>query len=76
MVNDAQKEWVESKLLHELESNFRKMAGCEAVVLSVEVAPVQENAPLAYMPGDKAKVLMAGNEEVKQLVKDFSLDIK
>ena len=76
VVNDAQKEWVESKLLHELESNFRKMAGCEAVVLSVEVAPVQENAPLAYMPGDKAKVLMAGNEEVKQLVKDFSLDIK
>ncbi len=31
---------------------------------------------MVYMPSDKAKVLMANNEEVKNLVKDFSLDIK
>ncbi len=76
VVNEAQKEWVESKLLHELEGNFRKMTGTEGVNLAVEVAPVQESGPVAYMPGDKAKVLMADNDEVKNLVRDFSLDIK
>ena len=76
VVNDAQKEWVEAKLLHELEGNFRKIAGSDAILLSVEVAPVPESEKIVYMPGDKAKVLMENNEEVKNLVKDFSLDIK
>ena len=29
-----------------------------------------------YMPEDKAKVVMAENEEVQKLVKDFDLDVK
>lgn len=76
VVNDAQKEWVEAKLLHELEGNFRKLAGSDAVMLTVTVAPVAETGKTVYMPSDKAKVLMEGNEEVRNLVKDFSLDIK
>ena len=76
VVNDAQKEWVEAKLLHELEGNFRKIAGCDAILLKVTVAPIENSGPAVYMPSDKAKVLMEGNEEVKNLVKDFSLDIK
>ena len=76
VVNDAQKEWVESKLLHELEGNFRRITGSDALMLSVNVAPVAEGENIAYMPSDKAKVLMENNEEVKNLVKDFSLDIK
>ncbi len=76
VVNDAQKEWVESKLLHELEGNFRRIAGSDALMLSVTVAPVAEGEKTVYMPSDKAKVLMENNEEVKNLVKDFSLDIK
>ena len=76
VVNEAQKEWVESKLLHELEGNFRKIAGCDALMLRVTVAPVTDKGPAVYLPSDKAKVLMEGNEEVKNLVKDFSLDIK
>ena len=76
VVNDAQKEWVEAKLLHELEGNFRKIAGSDAILLSVTVAPVPEAEKIVYMPSDKAKVLMENNEEVKNLVKDFSLDIK
>ncbi len=76
VVNDAQKEWVEAKLLHELEGNFRKIAGSDAILLEVVVAPVPESEKIVYMPGDKAKVLMENNEEVKNLVKDFSLDIK
>lgn len=76
VVNDAQKEWVESKLLHELEGHFRRIAGSDALMLSVTVAPVAEGERVVYMPSDKAKVLMENNEEVKNLVKDFSLDIK
>lgn len=76
VVNDAQKEWVESKLLHELEGHFRRIAGLDALMLSVTVAPIAEGEKVVYMPSDKAKVLMENNEEVKNLVKDFSLDIK
>ena len=76
VVNEAQKEWVETKLLHELEGNFRKIAGSDAIMLRVTLAPVTESGPAVYLPSDKAKVLMEGNEEVKNLVKDFSLDIK
>jgi hypothetical protein len=43
----------------------------------VEVTP--DDSPQEkkiYMPSDQAKELMAQNEEVKSLVKDFELDIK
>ncbi len=77
VVNDAQKDWVESKLLHELEGNFRKLVGSQKVYIRVAVVP--DDAPQQkkiYMPSDQAKELMASNEEVKSLVKDFDLDIK
>ena len=77
VVNEAQKDWVESKLLHELEGNFRKIIGSSKVYLRVAVVPddAAETAKV-YMPSDQAKVLMAQNEEVKSLVKDLELDIK
>ena len=77
VVNEAQKDWVESKLLHELEGRFRVIVGSMKVYLRVEVAP--DDAPeqrKVYMPGDQAKELMAQNDEVKNLVKDLGLDIK
>ena len=39
VVNEAQKDWVESKLLHDLEGNFRKILGTLKVYLRVEVTP-------------------------------------
>lgn len=77
VVNDAQKDWVESKLLHELEGNYRKVVGSMKVYLRVTVAP--DDTPQQkkiYMPSDQAKELMSQNEEVKSLVKDLELDIK
>ena len=77
VVNDAQKDWVESKLLHELEGNYRKIVGSMKVYLRVTVMP--DDAPeqkKIYMPSEQAKELMAQNEEVKSLVKDLELDIK
>lgn len=77
VVNEAQKAWVESKLLHDLEGNYRRLVNSMKVYLRVEIAPeeaVQEK--VAYMPSDQAKELMAKNDEVKSLVKDLGLDIK
>ena len=76
VVNKAQQEWVESKLLHELEGNFRRIVGSSKVYLRVDVTPDDVHQPKIYMPSDKAKELMAGNDEVKNLVKDLGLDIK
>ena len=77
VVNEAQKEWVESKLLHELEGRYRSLVGSMKVYLRVDVAP--DDAPeqkKVYMPSDQAKELMARNDEVKNLVQDLGLDIK
>jgi hypothetical protein len=76
VVNEAQKEWVESKLLHELEGNYRKIVGSVNVYLRVDVTPDDAHQPKIYMPSDKAKELMAENEEVRTLVKDLGLDTK
>ena len=77
VVNEAQKDWVESKLLHDLEGNFRRIIGSMKIYLRVEVLP--DDSPQEkkiYMPGEQAEALMAENDEVKSLVKDFELDIK
>ena len=77
VVNDAQKDWVESKLLHELEGNYRKIVGSMKVYLRVTVAPDDApDQPRIYMPSEQATELMKQNEEVKNLVKDLELDIK
>ena len=74
--NEAQKDWVESKLLHDLEGRYQRIVGSSRVALRVDVTPQEEVKPIAYMPEDKVKELMAQNEEVKSFVKDFGLDTK
>ena len=74
--NEAQKDWVESKLLHDLEGKYQRIVGSPRIALRVDVTPHEEVKPLAYMPEDKAKELMAENDEVKSLVKDLGLNIK
>ena len=76
VVNEAQKEWVESKLLHDLEGSYRKIVGSMKVYLRVSVTQDTAEHKKIYMPSEKAKELMSENDEVKNLVKDFGLDIK
>ena len=77
VVNEAQKDWVESKLLYDLEGNYRKIVGSSKVNLRVAVVP-DEAMPEkeAYMPSERAGVLINENAEVKNLVQDLGLDIK
>ena len=45
----------------------------------LRVSVVPDDTPevnKVYMPSDQAKVLMAQNDEVKNLVQDLGLDIK
>ena len=74
--NEAQKDWVISKLLHDLEGRFCRILGASNVSLRVDVTPDDAPQQKIYMPSDKAKVLMADNAEVNQLVKDLKLEIK
>lgn len=77
VVNEAQKEWVESKLLHDLEGRYRQIVGSMKIYLRVTVMP--DDTPQEkkiYMPSDQARELMSQNDEVKNLVKDLDLDIK
>ena len=77
VVNEAQKAWVESKLLYDLEGNYRKIIGSSKVNLRVAVVPDEaEPEKKAYMPSEQAGVLISENAEVKSLVQDLGLDIK
>ena len=77
VVNEAQKDWVESKLLYDLEGNYRKIVGSTKISLRVAVVP--DDAVIekkAYMPSEQAGVVMSENAEVKNLITDLGLDIK
>lgn len=76
VMNLAQKNWVEQELLRELEDKLQKSLGTKRVRLAVEVIPEEIVEKKIYMPEDKAKAMMAGNEEIRNLVKDLDLDVK
>ena len=76
VLNTAQKEWIESKLLHELEGRFRIVSDVSDIKLRVYVTPEEERPQTVYMPSEKAKDLMAKNDEVRNLVSDFGLDVR
>ena len=76
VMNLAQKTWVEQELLRELEDKLQKSLGTKRVRLAVEVIPEEKIEKKIYMPEDKAKAMMAGNEEIRNLVKDLDLDVK
>lgn len=73
--NIAQKNWIESTKIAEMEAFLRKILSTTKVRLAVEAAPVDEKVDVKYTPEEKAKDLMAKNPEVGKLVKDLSLDI-
>ena len=73
--NLAQKNWIESTKIAEMEAHFRKILSSSKVKLAVETAPVDEKTDVKYTPEEKAKDLIAKNPEVGKFVKDLSLDI-
>ena len=76
MTNEAQKKWIEERILRDLEDKYAKLIGTGRIRLEPTVLPEQEQAPRIYMPSEKAEVLISKNEEVRNLVVDLGLDIK
>lgn len=76
VLNVAQQKWMEEVLLKELEWKLQKALKTSRIRLMVQVVPEENVEKKIYMPEDKAKAVMAENEEVQKLVKDFDLDVK
>ena len=74
--NEAQKQWIEDKLLRDLEGNLRKLLGVSKVNIEVAVVPEEDTEAKPYMPEEKAKVLMDKNPDLRAFVLDLSLDTK
>ena len=74
--NEAQKQWIEDKLLRDLEGRLRNLLGTAKVNIVVSVVPEEELAKVPYMPEEKAKDLMDKNPEVRAFVADLGLDTK
>ena len=76
VTNEAQKKWIEERILRDLEDKLAGLAGCGRIRLEPFVVPEEEQGPRIYMPTEKAEDLMSKNEEVRNLVVDLGLDIK
>ena len=76
VTNEAQKKWIEERILRDLESKFARLTGCGKLRLEPTVLPEEEQEKKIYMPSEKAEDLMSKNEEVRNLVVDLGLDIK
>ena len=76
VINEAQKQWVEEKMLRELEKKLRELLSCSKVNVVVSVTPMEESEKKPYMPEEKAKDLMEKNPEVRAFVADMGLDTK
>lgn len=76
VTNEAQKRWIEEKVLRELEKKYCELVGSTAIRLAPSVLPDEQKEDVKYMPSEKAEDLMGKNEEVRNLVMDLSLDVK
>ena len=75
VTNEAQRRWIEEKMLREMENDFCSLAACRMLRLEPAVLPEEEMKEVKYMPKEKAEDLISHNEEVRNLVMDLSLDV-
>ena len=76
VTNDSQKQWIEEKMLRELEGKLRELTSCPKVNVTVSVIPVEEGEKVPYMPEEKAKDLMEKEPSVREFIAAMGLDTK
>jgi len=76
VTNDSQKQWIEEKMLRELEGKLRDLVTCHKVNVTVSVTPIEEGEKVPYMPEEKAKDLMEKEPAVREFVAAMGLDTK
>lgn len=76
--NRTQKEWIENKARVRMEAELRLKLSNSTLTLEIEVHQTdeEEKKEMMYMPEDKAKFLLSNNEELRELKKDFGLEVK
>jgi DNA polymerase-3 subunit gamma/tau len=76
VTNDSQKQWIEEKMLRELEGKLRDLTACPKVNVQVSVVPMEEVEKVPYMPEEKAKDLMDKDPAVRDFIATMGLDTK
>lgn len=76
VLNEAQKKWMEEKVLRSMEETIRASLRCPRINIVISVVPEQEREKVLYMPEEQAKDLMDKNPEVRAFVSDLGLDTK
>ena len=76
VTNEAQKKWIEERMLRELEDRFSKILADKRIRLEPVVIAEEPAEPIKYLATEKAEDLIARNEEVKNIVIDLGLDVK
>ena len=76
VTNESQKQWIEEKMLRELEYKLRDLVGCLKVNVQVSVTPMEEIEKVPYMPEEKAKDLMDKEPAVREFIAAMGLDTK
>ena len=76
--NDAQRDWVREKAHQRLEGGLRQKLKNRNVKLMIQTVVTDGNKKAArpYMPTEKAKVLLAGSEELKAMKEELDLDVE
>ena len=76
VVNEAQKSWLEERLLREMESIIRETLSWSKININISVTPEEKTEKVLYMPEEKAKDLIEKNSEVREFVSQLGLDVK
>ena len=76
VVNEAQKSWLEERLLKEMESIIRESLSYSKINIFISVTPEEKTEKVLYMPEEKAKDLIEKNSEVREFVSQLGLDVK
>lgn len=76
--NQGQKEWVESKMLRNLEYTVKQMLGYNQIQLKVDIVPptTAETDVTAFTAQQKAEKLAGENLGIQKLITDLNLEIK
>ena len=74
VVNLSQQQWIQERLLMELEGRMQSRLSSSRLKLLVEVTPIEEVEKTSLTQRQKAQALIEKNAEIMNLVKDLGLD--
>ena len=75
VMNVPQKQWIEDKILREIEGKVIQGVGSTKVRVLVDVTPDEQVEAKPYTAKEKAEALMQQNAEVKNIIQDLNLDV-